>query len=544
MTTAPAPAAGTTAARVIAERLARAGCTHAFGMPGGEVLSLVAALEAAGITFVLAKHENAAGFMAEGHWHLTGRPPVLVTTIGPGLANAVNVTLNALQDQVPLIVLSGGVDPAEALTYTHQVLDHTRLMAPVTKASFTATPGGVAVMIDKALAIANDDRPGPVHIDLPIALADAAEPARPDLARVMPSPVAPAPGPALDQARAWLAEAERPIVVAGIDVLRHGAAETLAMTCRRLGLPLITSYKAKGVLPEDDPLALGGAGLSPKADNRLLPLIGQSDLVLLVGYDPIEMRVGWRDPWGPDKRVVELTAAPNHHYMHQASFTFVGHVGAGLAALADGIDPRPRWPGGEPSAVRAALRADFAPGEAWGPAGVVAALRDALPADAVVTVDSGAHRILLSQQWTCPAPRTLLQSTAFCTMGCALPLGIGAKLADPDRPVVAVVGDGGLEMGLGELATARDRGLGLVVVVLADESLALIDLKQRARQLPSAGVDFGATDFAAVAEAMGGHGAVATDAAGLADAVVVGLAADRPTVIACPVDKHAYRGAF
>jgi acetolactate synthase-1/2/3 large subunit len=161
-----------------------------------------------------------------------------------------------------------------------------------------------------------------------------------------------------------------------------------------------------------------------------------------------------------------------------------------------------------------------------------------------VTVDSGAHRILLSQQWTCPAPRTLLQSTAFCTMGCALPLGIGAKLADPDRPVVAVVGDGGLEMGLGELATARDRGLGLVVVVLADESLALIDLKQRARQLPSAGVDFGATDFAAVAEAMGGHGAVATDAAGLADAVVVGLAADRPTVIACPVDKHAYRGAF
>jgi acetolactate synthase-1/2/3 large subunit len=129
-------------------------------------------------------------------------------------------------------------------------------------------------------------------------------------------------------------------------------------------------------------------------------------------------------------------------------------------------------------------------------------------------------------------------------MGCALPLGIGAKLADPDRPVVAVVGDGGLEMVMGELATARDRGLGLVVVVLADTSLALIDLKQRARQLPGAGVDFGATDFAAVAEAMGGHGITVADAAGLAEAVKVGIAADRPTVIACPVDKRTYEGAF
>jgi len=478
-----------TAAALIAERLARAGCTHAFGMPGGEVLSLVAALEAAGITFVLARHENAAGFMAEGYWHRTGRPPVLVTTIGPGLANAVNVTLNALQDQVPLIVLSGSVDPAEALTYTHQVLDHGQVMRPVTKASFLATPGGVAVMVDKALAIARDDRPGPVHIDLPIALADAQEPARPDLARPAPAPAAPAPGEALDRARGWLVDAERPLMIAGIDVLHHGAAEAIAAVCRRLSIPLITTYKAKGVLPEDDPLALGGAGLSPKADRRLLPLIAEADLVLSVGYDPIEMRIGWRDPWGPEKRVVELTAAPNHHYMHQAAISFVGDVGAGLRALTDGIAPRPTWPGGEPAAVRTALRRDFAPAgdgaDDWGPAGVFAALRQALPDDAVVTVDSGAHRILLSQQWTCARPRTLLQSTAFCTMNCALPLGIGAKLAAGDRPVVAVVGDGGLEMGLGELATARDRGIALVVVVLADASLALIDLKQRARKLPS-----------------------------------------------------------
>ena len=173
--------------------------------------------------------------MAEGYWHRTGRPPVLVTTIGPGLANAVNVTLNALQDQVPLIVLSGSVDPAEALTYTHQVLDHGQVMRPVTKASFLATPGGVAVMVDKALAIATR-RPagsGPHRpADRPRRTRRSRRaPTSPALA---PAPAAPAPGEALDRARGWLVDAERPLMIAGIDVLHHGAAEAIAAVCRRL----------------------------------------------------------------------------------------------------------------------------------------------------------------------------------------------------------------------------------------------------------------------------------------------------------------------
>jgi len=536
--------AGRTGAAVIAERLAEAGCRHAFGIPGGEVLSLVDALGAAGIDFVLTKHENAAGFMGEGVWHRTGAPAVLVATLGPGLANAVNVIANALQDRVPMIVLTGRVDPAEALTYTHQVFDHAALMAPITKASLTACPGGVATVIDKALAIALDDQPGPVHVDLPIGLADAQEPAA-GPRRGRPAPVGPAPGPGLEQARAWLAESERPLMIAGVDALYHGAEAQVAAVARRFGIPLITTYKAKGVLPEDDPLALGGAGLSPKADARLLRLVERADLVLLAGYDPIEMRVGWRAPWGPDKRVVEFASVANTHYMHVAPLTFVGHVGAGLTALTDGVAPRAAvWPGGEPAATRTALREAFAPGDGWEPAGVFAALRAALPAETVVTVDSGAHRILLSQQWTCPAPRTLLQSSGLCTMGSAVPLAIGAKLAGPGAPVVAVVGDAGLEMGLGELATARDLGLPVVVVVIADRSLALIELKQRSRQMANRGVDFGGTDFAAVAEAMGGAGVEVRDAESLARAVDAALARDTFTVIACPVERRAYDGAF
>ena len=166
---------GTTrsAADIIATRLYEAGCRFAFGIPGGEVLSMIDALHRAGIRFVPARHENAAGFMAEGVYQVTGAPGILVATLGPGALNAVNVVANAEQDRVPLVVLTGCVDAAEALTYTHQVLDHQALFRPITKASFRVGEGGVEVLADKAVALALDDRPGPVHIDLPIAATEA-----------------------------------------------------------------------------------------------------------------------------------------------------------------------------------------------------------------------------------------------------------------------------------------------------------------------------------------------------------------------------------
>ncbi len=159
----------TTAADLIARRLYEAGCRQAFGIPGGEVLTMMNALRAAGVEFHLAKHENAAGFMAEGTHHVSGAPGILLATIRPGAANAVNVTANAWQDRVPLIVLTGCVDEDEALTYTHQVFDHREIFRPITKASFRLGSGGAATLADKAVALALDPRPGPVHIDLPIS---------------------------------------------------------------------------------------------------------------------------------------------------------------------------------------------------------------------------------------------------------------------------------------------------------------------------------------------------------------------------------------
>jgi acetolactate synthase-1/2/3 large subunit len=508
------------------------------------------AMVEAGIAFHLVKHENAGGYMAEGAYHMTGAPGILLATLGPGMANAVNVIANAEQERVPLVYLTGCVDPAEALGYTHQVFDHRAVLAPVTKATFMVEDGAVDTLIERALTIATEGRPGPVHIDLPVSLATKAQPNARAPNFAAPAPAAPAEGPALEAARAALARARRPILIAGPELLFQGtaevgAAEAVAAFARDFTIPVVTTYKAKGVLPEDDPLALGAAGLSPRADQHILPLIETADLIVLAGYDPIEMRHAWCDPWDPDQvPVIAFTAAPNPHGVHRVSHGFAGDIGAGLAALRDGIAPQQTWSNGAPAEIRRALAAAFPADEAWGPAAIVEEVRQALPEHGVATVDSGAHRILLSQIWRCSRPRTLLQSSALGSMGCALPLAIGAKLAAPETPVVAFTGDAGLEMVLGELATLRDLALPVVVVVFVDASLALIELKQRATGLANVGVDFGETDFAAVARALGGRGVDVQSRADLRQAVEEGLAADTFTVIAAHIDRGAYDGRF
>jgi acetolactate synthase-1/2/3 large subunit len=533
-----------TGAELIAGKLAAAGCRMAYGIPGGEVLALVDALDRAGIRFVLTKHETPAGFFAEGGWHATGAPGILVATLGPGLANAVNVIANAHQDRVPMIVLTGCVDAADADTYTHQVFDHRALLAPIVKASFRATPGSLDRMMDKVLTALWDGQPGPVHIDVPIGVAEGetAEAAGPVPAH--PAPAMPAPGGDLDAARGWLAGSHAPIAIAGVDAVNEDAGPAIAAFCARHGVPLITTYKGKGLLDEEHPLALGGAGLSPRADAELKPLLADADLILLLGYDPIEMRIGWRDPWPAGTRVVEIAPAARTHGMHAASVLLKGAVAPTLAALSDGIAPRKTWTDGAPSKVRERLAGMFAAPEAWGPGQVFATVRAGLPKEAVATADSGAHRILLSQMWTTHHPRTLLQSSGLCTMGCAVPTAAGYKLQHPNAPVVAFVGDAGLEMNLGELATIRDLKLALVIVVLVDESLALIELKQRAQQRPSVGVDFGGTDFPAVAQAMGGHGVWVDDTDTLAVELEAALGRDGFTVLAARIDRGAYDGAF
>jgi acetolactate synthase-1/2/3 large subunit len=232
--------------------------------------------------------------------------------------------------------------------------------------------------------------------------------------------------------------------------------------------------------------------------------------------------------------------------MHSPTHLLVGSLAETLPALGH-VAPS-RWPDAAPAVARAALRTAFAAPPQWGPHQVFATLRRIMPPETLVTADSGAHRILASQMWECPAPRLMLQSSGLCTMACALPLAAGAKLGRPGAPVLAFVGDAGLEMGAGELATLTEQGLSVVICVLVDDSLALIEMKQRATQRPNLGVDFGGpgrgTDFAALARAFGGYGVEVTNAEALARAAQEALGRTQFTLIAARIPRRAYDGAF
>jgi len=532
-------------ADIVAKTVYAYGVRHAFGVPGGEVVTLIDALQAAGITFNLTRHETSAAIMAAGASTISGNPELLVTTVGPGLANAVNGIADAVQERVPLIVISGIVDRATRARYTHQVIDHAQLLRPLVKASFEIEPESAASTVARALAIAASEPMGPVHLDLSPFVAASVSPS----AFVPKAPkrfITSASG--MDPGVRLLAErirtADRPLLLVGLETARNQAGPALQHLAETIGAPVITTYKAKGIIPEDHPLALGGAGLSPLADKILLPLIEKADLVLAFGYDPIEMRLGWLDFVADQTKLFDISKARPDHAMHHAGTWLSAEPRSVLQALNGSLVERKTWASGEPTAAKAALERVFSTKDAWGPHAIVDQLNEAAGPDGLVTVDSGAHRILLSQKWRAAKPLSLLQSAGFCTMNAALPLAIGAKVADPSRRVFAVMGDGGLEMGIGELATVRDLGLSLTIVLFQDRSLALIAMKQASAGLAPAGVTLGETDFAAIAFGFGGYGVNVETIDDFRNELEAAGRRKSFSLIACRFDASAYDGAF
>ncbi|MEO1206645.1 MAG: thiamine pyrophosphate-binding protein [Pseudomonadota bacterium] len=535
----------TRVADIAAETLHAHGVRRAFGMPGGEVVTFIDALEKVGIRFVLARHETAAAFMAAAEGVNRDAPGLLVTTVGPGLSNAINGIADASQEHVPLIIVSGVVDHDIRHRYTHQVLDQAALLRPLVKATFEVEAEGVGATVARAARLALQPPMGPVHIDL--APGTAAKPAAARDAAVAPfrdSAVEISPeSEAIRALEKSLSASERPLIIAGLGAVDGHAHEALVTLSERLGAPVITTYKAKGVIPESHPLSLGGAGLSPKADPVLLEIVRASDVVLLVGYDPIEMRPGWFDPFAETAHVIDMTAYPSDHGMHVVSDQLVGPVDALLRAVVAGLKDlgtKPRWSGGEIPRARQQLEAAFASSDNWGPHGAIEVLQSKLDAKTVVTVDSGAHRILLSQKLKAGHPRQIQQSAGYCTMGTALPSAIGVKIGAPDRHVIAVLGDGGLEMGLGELATLRDTGTNIAIIVFQDESLALIELKQAQAGLACNGVRLGATRFEEIARTYGGLGFRVESADAFGAALDEARAADTFSLIVCSLEAKSY----
>lgn len=525
------------ASQCLAAALASAGVRFAFGMPGGEVLPLIDALREFSIEFVLVRHEGSAGFMADAVWQRTGAPGVVVATLGPGVTNLVSGLAGAALDRAPLVAITGRLPARLQSVYTHQVLDHVSLLRPLVKHSVTLSAEEAWREAPMALRRLWSGRPGPVHIELPLDVATAPQPgfwADHFAPVVQPNPEE------VTQAAALLGSAQHPVILLGPGDRSVALAEALAPLVSRLHAPTLTTYRAKGLLDEDSPWSAGSFGLSPVVDGHQAQLLASADIILTVGFDPAELRPHWLPGWPEAARLIAVDSAAPLDLLHPVEHLLIGAPPAILSALLAALPaPRSRWSRAAVEAHRTASLAAFDDGPN-GPAAAIRAIQAGAPPDVVACLDVGAHRITASHVWKSHAPGRLLQSNGLASMGFGLPAAIASRLCDPS-PALAIVGDMGLWMALGELGVAQERGLDLVVCYLADQSLSLIELKQERSRLVSVGVRFENPAVEPLAMAFGGVGLRVSGPEQITHAVQAAFSRGGLSLIEVVIDAAAYR---
>lgn len=533
-----------TVAEVVAQELRGAGVDRAFGLPGGEVLVLLDALRRAGVTFTLCRHEAVAGIAAGVYGKLRGTAGVAVATLGPGAANLMLAIANAWLDREPLLAITADLPARWPPSHTHQRLPLQEIYRPLAKLVEPITPIDPHRTVRRAVAAVTDEPQGPAYLTL--SAEDAVQPARllheeSRGVQTITSPVE-ARAAAVELTRR-LAEAERPLVIVGLGT-QPARTEALRRWLRSWQLPVAVTPKVKGIVDERDPsLDFVGVVGGMAIDDLLLEAVQRADLLVGFGFDPVEVDKTWHAD-RPILWVLESMQAAG--ILPRRDVLLVDH-GALLAALDELVPPR-RWerPFADVQAERAAIAAgrSRAPREGLAPVRIVEALAQVLPAETIVTTDVGSHKYLFGQFWPSREPQTFWMSNGLSGMGYGLAAAIGAKLARPAVPVLAVLGDGGFSMVCQELETARRVGAPVIVLVIADQSYSLIRLGQENRGLPRYGVDFEPIDSVMVARACRCEGVVARTAEELVTAVERALAmtaAGVPFVIEVPLDPEAYR---
>jgi acetolactate synthase-1/2/3 large subunit len=545
------PAGEATASQAVAAAIAgalqRAGTRLVFGVPGGGPnLDVVGAAADAGLRFVLAHGETAAAIMAATCADLTGSPGAVVVTRGPGLASAINGIAHSSLDRLPLVVVADTVPARDAGRISHQRLDQDALGRSVAKATVTAGGGDPERAAELAVRLALAPPAGPVVVNVdpdgtsgpvgaPAPGAEADERAKADgLADVHQADVQKNVGAVLGEA---LGTALRPVVLLGLGALRHAAAVRTALAGG--GIPVLHTYRARGIVPD---CAAEAAGLFTGGTMES-PLLAAADLIIGLGVDPVELIPAPWDYPAPTFLATEYPAGSAGY------FTGGTEIVTPLPAAAQVLTAhrtRHRWP---EAAGRTAKQdvtdrlgwvAVAAPGRLT-PQDVVTTARGIAPAQAIATVDSGAHMLAVMPLWPVDEPQRLLISSGLATMGYALPAAIGAALCSPGAPVIAFTGDGGLGMTLMEIETAVRLRLRVIMVVFNDSALSLIKIKQRASgQGGDEAVGYGRTSFADAAQAMGAAAASADDRETLAAALTTALGQDGPTLIDARIDPAGY----
>jgi acetolactate synthase-1/2/3 large subunit len=525
-----------TVAQLLVACLENEGVRFVFGLPGEENLHLIDALADSPIRFVTTRDERGAAFMADIYGALTGRAGVCMATLGPGAINLLLGVADAQLDSHPLVAITAQAGLDRLYKESHQVVDLVSLFRPVTKwGDMVTLPGAAPEMVRKAFKQAETERPGATFLILPEDIAE-----RPGDGEPLPVNVPRDPAPSEDQVHRAihvLAEARHPVVLAGAGVARDGAMEALVRCSERLNLPVATTFLGKGVFPDDHPNALGTIGFMVKDYANFG--FDRADVVVAVGYDLVEYAPS---SWNParNKRIIHVhrtVAEVDAHYTLAVGLQ--GSIGQTLDQIAGSTGIHPV--SGAIPPVKRLVHDELERGAAddafpLAPARIVADVRAAMGRGDVMLCDTGAAKMWMARLYPTYEPNTCVISNGLATMAFSLPGAIAAKLAFPEKRVLAVMGDGAFLMSAAEIETAVRERVPFVILVWVDGGYGLIGWKQDLHFGRREAVSFGNPDFVRFAESFGARGYAIGSAEELLPTLRTALEDDTVSVIACPVD--------
>ncbi len=528
----------TTAAEMAIATLEAHGVETVFGVPGVHTLALYDALHHSAITHILARHEQGAGFMADGYARASGRPGVAVIITGPGITNVATPVGEAYSDSSPVFILSSNVERAyvdDMRGSLHDLKDQLGVMAAVTQWNTRVNdPNRISAAIAEAMHRLGTGRPLPVHVEVPLDVLD--EPVATTEPTVGRRPAALRPDPdMLREAANRLALAKRPVIYCGGGAVTSPAAEDILEIAERLGAPVLTSIMGKGSVPEDHPNVLGclwGPG------NTVDAMMKEADCLLVIGSKlGIQATSTFQFPIPDelirvdvDARELTLNAKPTLPILGDARL-----AAEGIASLLAGNEVRN--PGFGPERIAEVRITTHL--ESWGADRLpyIEALRNAVPRDGVVAFDMTMMSYVACGFYPAYEPRTFMFPSGYGTLGFAVPAALGAKIARPDTPVVAVCGDGGFQYTMEEVGTAVHHRIGVPIVIFNDSTYSAVkDAQGRSRGGRFIGVDLVNPDYVKLAAAYGIEGVRAESPEEMFAAITAAFARDLPTIIDVPID--------
>jgi acetolactate synthase I/II/III large subunit len=514
------------------------GVDRIFGVPGEENLDVVESLRTSSIELVLTRHEQAAAFMAATHGRLTGRPGVCISTLGPGALNFSTGAAYAHLGAMPMIMLTGQKAIMTARQARFQIVDVIASMKPLTKMTRQiVSAASIPAIVREAFRVATEERPGPVHLELPEDVAgEEVDP----VPLIPPHPVdIPVAHPAaLNRAAEMILQAKNPLIMLGAAASRPQLAEHLSAFVQRTRLPFFTTQMGKGSVAGGSNLYMGTAALSE--GDYVHRAVDRADLIVAIGHDTIEKPPFIMGEGGP--QVIHVGYMPaNVEQVYAPQAEVIGDVGPSLALLADRLEGKLQPGQSDLLGLRAGILEhinDRATEDRFPvtPQRLVHDVRAVMPEDGIVCLDNGMYKIWFARNYRTRVANTLLLDNALATMGAGLPSAMMAKLLYPGRRVMAVCGDGGFMMNSQEMETAVRLGLDLVVLILDDSAYGMIRWKQAADGFPDYGLTFGNPDFVKYAESYGARGWRVTATDDLVPTLEQAFTAGGVHVVAVPID--------